>query len=275
MLQLVLHEIGNDRSISGLCAGYEGKTWRHSALADFLMESLPDFCLTYSEYSEIGHESAVRMIRRAAKSVYSTGKFKNRGEFGELLLHVILKMTMKTLPAVSKIYYKDSANDTVKGFDAVHVVPSDTGLELWLGEVKFYEDIAAAIRDVTSELDQHLAADYLRSEFVAILNKVDEKWPHASQLMKLLDEQTSLDQVFEACCIPVLLTYDGKSTAQHDVFSEDYKAALIEEMRAIKKRFDDRVSAIPHRIHLFLVPLRTKKILVEALHQKLEAMKAL
>lgn len=275
MLKLVLHEIGNERSISGLCAGYERKQWRHSALADFLMESLPDFCLTYSEYSDIGHESAVRMIRKAAKAVYSTGKFKNRGEFGELLLHVILKMTMGTLPAVSKIYYKDSANDTVKGFDAVHVVPSKTGLELWLGEVKFYEDIAAAIRDVADELEQHLAADYLRSEFVAILNKVDEHWPHAPQLMKLLDERTSLDQVFEACCIPVLLTYDGKTTAQYDVFSEEYKAALIEEMRGIKARFDGRVSTVPHRLHLILVPLKTKKILVEDLHRKLEAVKAL
>lgn len=275
MLQLVLHEIGSDRSISGLCAGYEGKQWRHSALADFLMESLPDFCLTYSEYNEIGHESAVRMIRKAAKAVYSTDKFKNRGEFGELLLHVILKMTMRTLPAVSKIYYKDSANDTVKGFDAVHVVPSDTGLELWLGEVKFYADISAAIRDVASELDQHLAADYLRSEFVAILNKVDEHWPHAQQLMTLLDERTSLDQVFEACCIPVLLTYDGAATAEHEVFTDEYKAALIEEMRAIKERFENRVSAVPHRIHLFLVPLRTKEILVQTLHQKLEALKGL
>lgn len=275
MLQLVMHEIGGNRSISGLCAGYEGKQWRHSALADFLMESLPDFCLTYSEYNEIGHESAVRMIRKAAKAVYNTDKFKNRGEFGELLLHVILKITMGTLPAVSKIYYKDSANDTVKGFDAVHVVPSETGLELWLGEVKFYGDIAAAIRDVAAELDQHLEADYLRSEFVAILNKVDEHWPHAHQLMALLNERTSLDQVFEACCIPVLLTYDGDTTARHDVFTDEYKASLIEEMRDIKGRFDGRVSAVPHRIHLFLVPLKTKKVLVEALHQKLEVLKAL
>lgn len=275
MLQLVLHEIGTNRSISGLCAGYEGKQWRHSALVDYLMESLPDFCLTYSEYSQIGHESAVRMIRKAAKAVYSTGKFKNRGEFGELLLHVILKMTMDTLPAVSKIYYKDSANDTVKGFDAVHVVRSETGLELWLGEVKFYEDIGAAIRDVTKELEQHLMADYLRSEFVAILNKVDEHWPHGQQLLALLDERTSLDEVFEACCIPVLLTYDGKATADHDAFSEAYKEALAAEMRSIKERFDQRLTSVPHRIHLFLVPLKTKQILVEALHQKLEAMKAI
>ena len=275
MLNVVLHEVATDRSISGLCAGYETKLWRHSALAEFLMESLPDFCLTYSEYTEIGHESAVRMIRKAARSVYSTGKFKNRGEFGELLLHVILKMTMDTIPAVSKIYYKDSANDTVKGFDAVHVVPSASGLELWLGEVKFYENASSAIRDVADELEQHLLSDYLRAEFVAILNKVDEKWPHAKNLMRLLDSKTSLDQVFETFCIPVLLTYDGPTTARHEIFSDSYKEELIYEMREIKKRFDARVIAIPHRIHLFLVPMKTKKMLVEELNRKLEAMRSI
>ena len=34
--------------------------------------------------------------------------------------------------AISKVFFKDSPNDTVKGFDAVHVVESLDGLELWL-----------------------------------------------------------------------------------------------------------------------------------------------
>lgn len=93
--------------------------------------------------------------------------------------------------------------------------------------------------------------------------------------MALLDPRTSLDQVFEACCIPVLLTYDGNSTSQHNDFSDKYKSALVEEMREIKRHFDGRVSNVPHKIHLFLFPLNTKQILVEELHRKLEAMKAL
>ncbi|MEN3029932.1 Hachiman antiphage defense system protein HamA [Chromobacterium amazonense] len=37
--------------------------------------------------------------------------------------------------AISKIYFKDAVNNTVKGFDAVHVLATQNGLELWLGEV--------------------------------------------------------------------------------------------------------------------------------------------
>lgn len=271
MLNIIVHDIAGPRPTTGLCAGYELKQWRAQALADHLMESLPDFCLTYSEYKRIDHASAVKLIRQAAKLVYQTKKFEKRGEFGELLLHIVLKSTMQTLPAVSKIYYKDSGNETVKGFDAVHVVADEEGLELWLGEVKFYEDIGAAIRDVASELERHLDSNYLRSEFLAIVNKIDSAWPHAEKLTKLLDEGTSLDDVFKAFCIPVLLTYDGKATAKHSELSEEYKAELTAEILEIKKKFDNRVSGIPHKIHLFLVPTSTKKALVATLDEKLKA----
>ena len=73
----------------------------------------------------------------------------------------------------SEIFYKDAPNDTVKGFDAVHVVEASDGLELWLGEVKLYKDIVSAVRDVENELKQHTTISYLRSEFAAIWRKVD------------------------------------------------------------------------------------------------------
>ena len=271
MLQIVVHEPGKMRSLTGLCAGYELGVWRADTLADHLIESLPDFCLTYSEYNELDHKSAVRLLRQAARLVYKTDKFKNRGEFGELLLHVILKSYMQTLPAVSKIYYKDAVNDTVKGFDAVHVVPTDAGLELWLGEVKFYGDISDAIRDVAAELEKHLEVDYLRSEFLAITNKLDDTWPHVEKLKLLLDEKTSLDQVFKAFCIPVLLTYDGSVTGKATSSDDPYLPDLEVELRAIAARFSAKTAGVNHRIHLFLIPLKTKQRLVKRLDQKLKA----
>lgn len=111
------------------------------------------------------HANSVSLIRRAAKVVYDTKKFKKRGEFGELLLHAIVRQVHKSIPAISKIYYKTANTDTVKGFDAVHVVGPPNHMELWLGEAKFYNDIGGAIRDVVTELETHLGTDYLRAEF--------------------------------------------------------------------------------------------------------------
>lgn len=270
MLSIVINDLEGKRPLTGLCAGYELKQWRAAAFADHLLESLPEFCLTFSEYTHLNHESAVKLIRHAARRIYETDKFKNRGEFGELLLHVALRQTANTLPAVSKIYYKDSANDTVKGFDAVHVVPTDEGLELWLGEVKFYSNITAAVRDVVNELQAHLHKDYLKGEFLAIINKIDKEWPYADTLIKLLDEKTSLDEVFSSFCIPVLLTYDGDATCKHKESTPDYIEELLIELQEIRKNFVEKSVSIPHKIHLFLVPLSTKDKLISYLDEKLK-----
>ena len=126
----------------------------------------------------------MRLIKKAAVTVYTTEKYKKRGEFGELLLHALIREVFNSQPAISKLYFKTSTNETVKGFDAVHVVANDDGLELWLGEVKFYEDIHQAIYAVIPELQSHTDGDWLRREFILIDSKIDPKWQHADALKK-------------------------------------------------------------------------------------------
>jgi hypothetical protein len=138
-----------------MCAGYENGEWREDQLIEHAMEWLPEFSLKYSEWSSLGAANAVKLVRKAAKAIYNTENFKSRGEFGELFLHMILRQVFGTIPAICKMHYKDSRNDTVKGFDCVHVVSKEEVLELWIGEVKFYKKINAAIRDVVKELFEH------------------------------------------------------------------------------------------------------------------------
>ena len=197
-LEVRVQELALAPTLTALCAGYEGGQWRAKQLAEHMMEWLPEFALNYEERHALRHNNSVRMLRAAARRVYATKKFENRGEFGELLLHIAARQVFNTLPAISKLYYKDSDNDTVKGFDAVHVLANDKTLELWLGEVKFYDDITRAIRDVTQELGDHTMPRYLRREAAAIVNKIDANWPHADRLKKLLDPNASLDQIFDA-----------------------------------------------------------------------------
>ena len=49
----------------------------------------------------------VDRLAEAAKTVYTTEKYKKRGEFGELILHLILRDFFETVPLLSKIYFKD------------------------------------------------------------------------------------------------------------------------------------------------------------------------
>lgn len=270
-IEVVVNRFHPSRGLSGLCAGFEQGDWRAEALSAYLTEFLPEFCLSYGDLNRIGPANAVLLLRQAAERVYKTNKFENRGEFGELLLHAAMKDLVHTIPAVSKIYYKDSANDTVKGFDAVHVVPSDEGLELWLGEVKLYTDISKAIYDSSKELAQHLEAVYLRSEFLAIQNKIDDSWPHAAKLRELLDGHVSLDKIFSRLAFAVLLAYDGATCAQFDKHCDEYFNALKTEFEEINKKFLSANAKIDLKLHLILLPMKTKEKLVLAMDKRLRS----
>lgn len=269
--ELLIHDVGRAPGFTAPIAGYEGKLWRNEAIADYLFEWLPEFALKYSDLEDLNSATAVRLIRKAAKVVYSTEKYKARGEFGELLLHALIREIFNSEPVISKIFYKSAINDTVKGFDAVHLVTDGSSLQLWLGEVKFYTELRSAINHVITELHNHTARDYLRDEFVLIDSKIDPRWKHAAAVRDLISERTSLDQVFSCICIPVLLTYDSDTAGKHDSSTNEFQLALKDELESAYSSF---VSGRPPdlKIHLFLVPLRTKKELVEILHRKLEGL---
>jgi hypothetical protein len=273
-LTVRVHDFHSAPTLCGLCVGYENKVWRSKQFADHVVEWIPEFALTPSEWLAMRHFDSVPKVRRAVKAVYESQKFEKRGEFGELFLHIAIRQVHNSLPAISKIYYKSARNDTVKGFDAVHVVGTPDDLELWLGEAKFYEDIDAAIRDVIEELGNHLATDYLRDEFLLITGKIDDSWPHAATLKKLLSPNMSLDEVFSRACVPVLLTYDSDCLTRYNKCTDEYKAEFKIEVTKHYRSFVQRLKGkrIPAevRIHLFLLPLHTKKVLIQELDEKLK-----
>ncbi len=280
-LNLIFHEVNELGDNLALCAGFERGNWRNDQLADHVMEWLPEFALNHSELKEMGHHNAVRMIKKAAKIVYQTDKYGLRGEFGEILLHIAIRQIYKTIPAVSKIYYKSAVNKTVEGFDAVHVVIKDDGLELWIGETKFYNDIGRAINDVCVEIIDHLETDYLRTEFLLIKNKIDPSWPETNSLKALLEENVSLDDVFQRACIPVLLTYDSDVVHSSSTTDQEYLMNIRDEVnlayqkmreklnKEYKTRFDDN---LPLTVHVILIPLKEKKALINSLDARLKAL---
>jgi hypothetical protein len=265
-------ELDAEPAVRALCAGYERGVWCSEGLAGWLFEYLPEFALRFSEYESMSRSNAVRRMVEAARNVYTTEKFKRRGEFGELLLHAALRQIFSSEPAVSKLYYKDGPNDTVKGFDAVHaVLPPGGELELWLGEVKFYRSIDKAMTDVAKELRDHFEADWLKQEFVAVARKLDARWPHAAALDKLLRSRRCLAELEPRIRVPVLLTYESGVVDAHGSCNASYSAQLAAEAVALRERFGDRKLPKDVRIELLLLPMHLKADLVKALDTKLRA----
>lgn len=273
-LKLIVHSEDPPTGLTGVCGGYELKEWRYEQFSNWLFDDhLLDFALTQSDLEKINYQTAIAHMRKAARTIFQTSNL-NRGEFGELILHALIKEAFDTVPAISKIYFKDGPNETVKGFDAVHVVVTNTDIQLWLGEVKFYSNFNQAVRDVLPELEAHFKREYLRNEFAAITNKIDKSFAHYDKLIKLLDPNTSLDEVFSCICVPVLLTYDSTLVSKHREFNKDYIDEILAEIEVNFQYFLGKLTS-PVKIHLFVLPLEKKANLSQKLIEKLQTWQAI
>lgn len=272
LLRAIIKRVEEIPGLVGVCAGFEAGQWRYDQLAEHIVEWLPEFALNEREFGALNGANARRALRAAAETIYNSTKYASRGEVGEILLHAIIRQEFGSIPAISKIYFKDAPNDTVKGFDAVHVVEATDGLELWLGEVKLYQDVVSAVRDVVEELNQHTRIPYLRSEFAAIWRKVDIEHPHRAALEKLLAGNVTMDEVFKRLCIPVLLTYDSSTLAAHQRTDTEYEAAIVAEFEKHHKRFCTAKLPAEIKINLILLPMNNKAKLLERFDAKLKGM---
>src|SRR5690606_11582161 len=133
---------------------------------------------------------AMELIRRAVAITFGNGK--DRGVAGEIMLHAVCRQHFGSDTVISKVWFKTARNDTYKGFDAVHCVHIGDEFQLWLGEAKFYKNLADAFASIVRDLDAHMQHDYLRSEFALITDKIEDDHPHADELRRLMHPTTSL-----------------------------------------------------------------------------------
>ena len=272
VLQFRVRIPGDQVPLDVLCAGFELRTWRAKALVgDLFDRHLLSFALNHGEYESVSGATAMQSIREAAMSVYASDKYRFRGEFGEMLLHGALIDFYGAAPAVSKIYYEDSANEVVKGFDSVHLVVEGDKARIWLGEAKFYDDLGAAMRRALEDIEKHLAADFLRKEFIFVGRKVDSSWPMAQAFRDLIAPTRSLDEISGSIVMPVFLTYDSEAVERSNVVDQSYVETVTEEANQALKSFEQRLTKpLDVEIRLILVPLKSKSDLVKLMHEKLQ-----
>ena len=132
-----------------------------------ICNTIPEYVFAQYEDPNIHQNDIVEKLREAAHCIYKIKDFQlmkqwcvdkdinaynelkksstaKRGEFGELLLHLILREFKRTIPLISKVYFKDSASVPAHGFDAVHISTDEK--ILWLGESKLYDDSKEGIK---------------------------------------------------------------------------------------------------------------------------------
>lgn len=264
-------------------------------LANSIMNTIPEYVFAQYENPDIPQTDAVEKLREAAHSIYKIKDFdvmrrwyldhdkkakseidsmpaNQRGEFGELLLHLLLRDFKGTIPLVSKVYFKDAAGVPAHGFDAVHISPNEK--ILWLGESKFYTDGRAGIKELLKDLTNHFTHSFLDEQFVIIKKNLENNSiPQRNEWIKTLNDCTKLRDIISMINIPLLCTYP------HDIYRRFADLAGAEaisyheaNVRELKECFDkNNKHPLKNQLNviLLLFPVRNKQELVTMLHEKL------
>jgi HamA len=257
------------------CPGFETKIWRFERLAAHLTDWLPEFVFRPDDLpDEILTTSAVRkLLERAVEHLYKEDTSTTRGELGELLLHVCCRQFCSTFPAVSKLFYKTSSNDVIKGFDIAHIRSvSDDEIELWLGEAKFFQDGADAVRKAVGSVNTHLSNDFLRSEKIMLGGKISPSTPGYKHIQWIFDQDTSLDEIFDRIVIPILIAYDSEACKSYQS-EANYDSALVGELTRLDALLEGKIRSGVD-IVLFYVPMNNKTELQSSFNKKLAGYRA-
>ncbi|WP_421662733.1 HamA C-terminal domain-containing protein [Lysinibacillus telephonicus] len=268
-----------------------------------LTEEIPSFALGYHQGKMVAQEDIFRILTEAANSIYKidayekvaqtylnggflkddvADKYLRRGEFGELILHFILKYFFNTLPLVAKIYFKDSFGHAVHGFDSVHINTQTN--TLWLGESKLYRDGAKGIDALIEDLFEHFNSNYFESEFTIISKRIkdtkanlEESGTNPEYWIDLLNTYTKLSKKLDRIIIPMFCAYETNVFSKYN--TSDFEKEYIEEIKKLNDRFIQKKSKHPWHQHLniivILVPMESKKKLISALHSKLKMLQML
>ena len=271
-----------------------GKEYRWKDLTNKIMLALHEFAFGIHNGDKTLNTETYQKLCEAANSIYKIhgfqqvrdlylngghiddnvkDKYLRRGEFGELILHLLLRDFHQTIPLLSKIYFKDSLGHTVHGFDAVHVQPSTK--TLWLGESKLYIDGNNGVKALSEDIVEHFKQDYLNNEFSLISKKIKlfDNIPEKEYWLNLMDNCTKLSDKLNAINIPLLCVYTSDNFSKYDdesiaAFIQEYE----DEVRGLKAHFD-RNNNHPLKtnlnIILLLFPVKCKIELVKRLHRKL------
>lgn len=275
------------------------KGYRLGPLVDVLLDAIVDFAFGLHEGTDTPNPLVRKKLLEAAKSIYKipefdevrrlycdnddsivdddiAKKYLKRGEFGELVLHLLLRDFHKTIPLLSKIHFKDAYSTTVHGFDAVHVHPEKK--TLWLGEAKLYTDGKKGLKELVSDIKTHFVRDYLNDEFSIVSKKIkiDTSIDDKDYWLSLLDSKNKLSEVLNSVTIPLLCVYESENFSKHsDENAAEFIAAYESEVADLKAYFDlknDHPLKTNLNIVLLLFPVKNKKDLVKRLHEKLYAM---
>jgi GNAT superfamily N-acetyltransferase len=254
------------------CAGFELEEWRGKQFAFHLVEWLPEYALPEDEL-RMHHGNLLVKLNQAAVRVYTSEKYKKRGEVGEIALHAICRDYFGTIPLSPRVFYKSASNDVIKAFDMIHVrlIP-DTKPEIWLGESKLYEDPADAIGDAIASVKAHLDAGFLENQKVLLGPQIPKSTPRYDEIMAIFRKSASLDDLIASAVFVIGISCTSAGAMNAKLADEPYLENVRKELDYLVSRVQKSGLADKVKVVILYTPLANKAALVDAFDVRLKGL---
>jgi len=259
---------------------YEDGRYRQNELVGLIRDAVPFFALTEDEIATIDKSE----WNKNSFTRISDANRQSKGDYGELLLFLILSVFYDVPKFVTKARLRSTTREQIKGFDCAHFSISDSKVTLWLGEAKFHQSISSAITSALKSLWEHLNdSGRIKSELRLLGGEIEINKQLEGEKYELLKSYVSggrsLDKVDIA--VPVLCTYDSKciknfsGKIDSDVESDDFKDKISVELEEnfIKIYSKDWPKRKNIKIVFFIVPLESVSELKRSIELVENAMK--
>jgi hypothetical protein len=258
---------------------YEANVYRQDALVRLIRDSVEYFALTHEEFENFRARGDVATARRLAWSRISKARKEKKGDYGELLLFLLLyfKMPQRIPRFVTKVRLRSSRGDQIKGFDCAHCTFVDNELCLWLGEAKFHESISTAIASAMKSLEDHSARDYLKDELRILGANIEANHGLDETVLRELDTALNKDRSIDRLKfnVPILLTYDSGCVQGNTSLCDKFRMDLTAELNLHFGSIKGKLPKIPQNFSLLLmfIPFRAVADIKAALEKIEEALK--
>lgn len=244
---------------------YEDKRYREKELISILYHCLPFFALTPQEFNKFkDNNDNVEAISLSWQRISSTDPMK-KGDYGELLLFILLEIFYPARKFVTKVRLRTSQGDQIKGFDCAHFTIENEEPVLWLGEAKFTESITNAINRAFSSLNTHLEHAYIHKEIDILAANIEYNYNDEGKIdesFKILEDflisKISIDKIrFK---IPILLTYDSSCINSNNEITKKFLDEIQAELENISNKIEEKKFNTNLKVEFIFLILPLKSI---------------
>lgn len=185
------------------------------------------------------------------------------GIYGEALLYAILHIIYSKSPLISRGYlYNPLEKSEAKGYDAYHLLETDENIELWFGEVKFYEQYKPAIDKIFENIDKTLSDSYLNTNLLAINNSRNNINFREGKVAKILKDW---DKGLIVSLIDEIKKHDIKLVYPILLMYEQDKSGYDKSIENVVKYINDEYSTVKFnnlsiRFSVFFIFLPLKEV---------------